>query len=229
MSDEQAEIQESVETIENSDSAPEQSQEKGVKEDGFQKRVNKITAEKYAEKRRADELEKQLNDLKSKLPNDGGTPKLEDFDYDDGEYQQALIDAKVEAAVKAQEDRRRAEESKRNAETIQEGFNTRIVAFGKDDFAEVADSIPDLPPGVADALIQAENGPELIYHLGTHLDLADKIANMPPGQAMMELGRISANISKPEPEISSAPDPIKPLATGGSLPAERGPAGATYS
>ena len=61
----------------NSESAPEQ--EPVEKQAGFQKRINKVTADKYAEKRRADELQRQLNELNSKpVVEAAKKPTLED-------------------------------------------------------------------------------------------------------------------------------------------------------
>ena len=89
--------------------------------------------------------------------------------------------------------------------------------------------MPELPAGVADALIQSENGPELIYHLGTHLDQADKLANMSPTQAIMELGKISATMNAaPQKKTSAAPEPIQTLNSGGASSEERGTKGASF-
>jgi hypothetical protein len=63
----------------------------------------------------------------------------------------------------------------------------------------------------------------MIYHLGTHLDVAEKIANMTPAAAMMELGRISASMkAQPVVKTSAAPEPIAPLKSGSSLTADVG-------
>ena len=56
--------------------------------DGFQKRINKVTADKYAEKNRADALEAELKKLREErgtgiLDTKTGTPTLEQFDYDE--------------------------------------------------------------------------------------------------------------------------------------------------
>ena len=214
-----------VETVE---SAP--TEDNAPKEDGFQKRINKVTADKYAEKRRADELERQLNELRSKKETvTHDAPKPDDFDFDDDKYQQALIDHKVNLAIQSREEAKAQEQAKAKALEAQSTFNERIESLGKPDFAEVANQVPLLPQGVADALMQSESGPELIYHLGTHLDMADRIANMSPQTAMMELGKLSATLnSKPAVKLSNAPAPIEPLTSGGSIPKERGPDGATF-
>ena len=213
------------------ESAPEDTEaQPEAKEDGFQKRINKVTADKYTEKRRADKLEQELEELRAKTPvMPGAAPKIEDFDYDEAKYTQALINHQVSEALSNQVATQKEDATKASAQQAQVAFNESIVKLGKADFDEVANAVPQLPIGVADALVQSENGAELIYHLGTHLDLADKLANMSPSQAIMELGRISTNMSaQPEIKPSAAPDPIEPLNSGGSLSKERGPSGATF-
>jgi hypothetical protein len=150
-------------------------------------------------------------------------PTLEDHDFDDAAFNAATIKYQVAEAVKSQAEAAQQTAAKASAEQSQAAFNERIAALNKPDFADVANAIPELPNGVADALVQSENGAELVYHLGTHLDMADKLATMTPQQAMMELGRISANMSaQPNIKLSAAPDPIEPISSGGSLSKDLG-------
>jgi hypothetical protein len=213
-----------AEPVEPTESAPEKVEE-APKEDGFQKRINKVTADKYAEKRRADELQRKLDEALAKPVNadQGKMPTLEDHDFDDAAFNAATIKYQVAEAVKSQAEAAQQTAAKASAEQSQAAFNERIAALNKSDFADVANAIPELPNGVADALVQSENGAELVYHLGTHLDMADKLATMSPQQAMMELGRISANMSaQPNIKLSAAPDPIEPISSGGSLSKDLG-------
>lgn len=214
--------------VEQTDSAP--VAEEAPKEDGFQKRINKVTADKYTEKRRADAAEDELAKLRAATPATvSKAPTLEEFDHDEEAFNLASIKHQVAEAVKSERQALQAEAQQGTAAEAQRTFNERIVAMNKPDFADVANAVPQLPAGVADALVQSENGAELIYHLGTHLDMADKLANMSPTQAMMELGRISANMSaKPDVKTSAAPDPIEPISSGGSISSERGPKGAKF-
>ena len=173
-----------------------------------QNRFNKITAEKYAEKQRADELQRKLDERQAQPETASGAPKLEDFDYDEALYSAASIKHQVAEAVKAERTALQTEANQATAAEAQRAFNDRITAG----------AVPNLPNGVADALVQSENGAELIYHLGTHLDQADKLANMSPSQAIMELGKISANLTaKPNIKLSAAPEPIAPISSGGAL------------
>ena len=105
----------------------------------------------------------------------------------------------------------------------QESFNERVTALDKEDYADKANAIPDLPDGVAAAIMSLDNGPEMVYHLGEHLDKADALASMTPMAAMMELGKISSQMSaKPEIKTSAAPDPIEPVKAGSALNSEVG-------
>lgn len=198
--------------------------------DGFQKRINKVTADKYAEKRRADALQAKLDEL-SKTPSNeqAKAPVLDDFDFDDAAFNQANIQYQVQQELSKQTALQRQSDSDDKLRQASHDFNQKVSKFGKEDFFEKADSIPDLPPGVADALMQSDIGPELIYHLADHLDQADALSGMTPAAAIMELGRMHSTMTANKNiEPSAAPDPIQPLSSGGAISAERGPDGATY-
>lgn len=193
-----------------------------AKEDGFQKRINKVTADKYAEKRRADELERKLKELEGNKPPEAA-PTLEGHDFDEEAYRAALIQYEVKQAVNGQAKSQKEAAQQVEREQSLAKFNDSVAALGKEDFSEVASAVPLLPEGVADALMQSDGGAEVIYHLGTHLDVADRIANMSPATAMLELGKISASMaSQPKIETSAAPEPIAPLKSGSSLPDDVG-------
>jgi len=212
--------------VEPAETAPEQT----PAEIAIQKRINRAVAKQNAEKRRADEAERKLSEFQSTKTAPDAAPKIEDFDHDEVKYQDALIDYRVSKAVNSHSETQAEEQRKLSAQADQETFNGRISAFDKPDFAEAAQAVPDLPNGVAAALVQAENGPEIIYHLGKNLDIADKLAGMTPNMAMMEIGRISATMNtKPPVKLTSAPEPIEPVSSGGSLSTKRGPKGAIYA
>ena len=198
-----------------------------------QERINKITADKHEERRqreahskRADDLQKRLDELEAKKPT-LTEPTLEQHDYDDEAFNKATVNYQVQEQVKAEiaNQKTRASELDRQAKSQQslDTFNERATALGKEDFAEKASAVPNLPDGVADAIMGLENGAEMVYHLGTHLDLADSLACMSPLAAMMELGRISSSMSaKPEIKTSAAPDPIETLNSGSALSSDVG-------
>jgi len=197
--------------------------------DGFQARINKVTAAKYEQQRRADALQAKLDALETPKETPKA-PTLEALDYDEEAYNKANIQYQVQQELARQTEVAQQGKAEAKQAQAQAEFSERVTALGKDDFSEKANSIPVLPPGVADALMQSDKGPELIYHLGQHLDQADALANMTAPQAMMELGRMSLTINeKPKHKTSAAPDPIEPLSSGGVIAQSRGPVGATYT
>lgn len=202
------------------DSAPVEEVEKDLVEptetDGVQKRFNKLTKKAYDQERRGDRLQAELDKLNKKP--DLVEPTLEQHDFDDDAFNKANVEYKVE-----QELNRRANESKQaqqqqDQQQLQSDFNERVNKFDKADYADKAGAIPELPAGVADALMQSENGVELIYHIGSHLDIADSLAGMTSAAAIMELGKLSVQMAtKPEIKTSAAPDPISPIKGGSAI------------
>jgi len=198
------------------------------KSNGVQERINKITADKHEERRqreasdkRADELQAKLDSIEANKPK-LSEPNLEEHNYDEDAFNKATVAFQVQEQVKAELTTQKAqqEQTDQQAEAQAElsKFNERAEALGKDDFAVKAKAIPELPEGVASAIMSLENGAEMVYHLGSNLDKADALSSMTPMAAMMELGRISASMSvKPEIKTSAAPDPIEPVTAGSAL------------
>jgi hypothetical protein len=195
------------------------------KEDGFQKRIDKVTTDMYAERRKAEGLQKKLDKLEKENAADAlKKPSLGDpeIDYDEDALDKANRDYEIKMGVQEvltqQSADAKAEQQRQDGEKATASFNERIKTFGKTDFDEKANSIPNLPLGVADALMQSEDGAEMIYHLGSNLDKAEALASMTPAMAIMELGKLSAKLStKPSIKTSAAPDPIEPLGSGGTV------------
>jgi len=189
-----------------------------------QSRINKITAEKYAEKRRADDLAKEIETLKNvQTPTQPttGEPKLEDFDYDDAAYTSALIDHKVNQKASEIQQQQQQAQSQAQARQTSDDFNTKVAEFEQKatDYQQVVANIPQLPNETLNAVMQSDKGPELAYYLGKHLDVADEIATASPMVAAMKLGQISAQLSATVTtnKTSAAPDPIEPIESGSSL------------
>jgi len=205
--------------------------EKPTEEGGVQKRINKITADKHeeirkreAETKRADDLQAKLDKIEANKPT-LEQPTLEQHDYDEEAFNKATVNFQVQEQVKAELATQNAKQNQINlqaeSDKVQATFNERVEALGKEDYVDKANAVPVLPDGVAAAIMSLDNGPEMVYHLGEHLDKADALANMSPMAAMMELGKISAEMSvKPEIKTSAAPDPIEPVSAGSALPSD---------
>jgi hypothetical protein len=187
--------------------------------DGTQKRFNKLTAEKY-------ELKRQLDEYKAKeaAPVEPvKAPTLEAHDYDEEAYNKSNVEYLVQQEMGKQKQAQQQVNRQVESQKVQAAFNEQAAALGKGDFGEKAEAVPQLPVGVADAIMQSENGAEIVYHLGGHLDQADALAGMTTSQALMEIGRMSLSLNKkPEIKLSAAPEPIEPLRAGSAITSDVG-------
>jgi len=219
-------------TVSDNDTGATSTEAEKPKEDGFQKRIDKITADKYAEKRRADELQLRIDGLeKAKATDALKKPKLDDpeIDYDEDAFEKANRDYEIKQGVQDTLAKRQtdleAEQQKTQSEKVNSDFNQKVTLLGKADFDERAKTIPNLPAGVADAIMQSELGAEMVYHLGSpeNAEQAALMASMSPSMAMMELGKLSVKLSaKPVVKSSAAPDPIETLSSGSALTSDIG-------
>ena len=77
--------------------------EANEEQDNVQKRINKLTAQKYEEKRGRQTAEARVAELegaKPALPSEA--PKLEDFDFDETRHNEAVITYQVQKQLNAQ-------------------------------------------------------------------------------------------------------------------------------
>jgi len=211
---------------ENKESAPLEKPIADDANDGFQKRINKVTADKHTERRRADSLQTEVDELKrqqpkkQELPNQ--PPVAEDFDFDDDKLRKAEIDFAIQKNNKELQARHKQENAHLESQKIQSEYDTKRVEFEKKtpDFQEVIKNIPAFPQETFDLIMSADNGPALVYHLGQRLDVADEVASLSPMNAALLLGKISSNLSDATKNIktTSAPEPIQTLEGSGEMP-----------
>ena len=180
-----------------------------------------ITREKNARKaaeREAAELREQMKEALSaiklltaeKAPKETPRPTRESFDTPEA-YDDALMDyAAKQAATKATEEARQAQsqaEVDRANKAILDTYNQRVENFESDhpDFEDVVYSDDlQLSPVMSRAILEAEDGPAIAYHLGQNPEMAERIAGLSPAQAVYEIGKISAKLSspsKPKPTV----------------------------
>jgi hypothetical protein len=215
--------EEPEETAEDSDSSILETTEPEKKPEvskGFQKRINKRTADYYREKNKREELEKKLAALEAQKPgNVANKPKEEDFDYDPAAYQEALIAWNVQQAVIKQQHLNKVNQSKSKADEVLEKYNAKVEKAGIEDFDEVVSELYQgkiLGATAYEAILEQDNGPLIEYHLGKNLDLAAKIGRKTPAQQAAEIGKLSVKLAAPKgKKISNAPEPVKPAKSGG--------------
>lgn len=191
-----------------------------------EKRINKLTAEKYAEKRKAEALEARLKELENGSTNQAATapegkPTLEQFDYDDAAFQEALIDWRFQENFKATQTAAQKAQAEQIANERDARFDQAEVKYATDhpEYIQDINNLPRFQPDTLNVLRTQDNGPELVHYLGKNPEIADQIAKLDPYNAAVKIGVISAKLSangtttnKP----SAAPDPIDSIKTGGS-------------
>ena len=81
---------------------------------------------------------------------------------------------------------------------------------------------PTLPvsQAMADVLMELDNGPEVLYHLGKNPELAAKLAGLNDRKASIELARVSERLTTQVKRESSAPKPIEPVKSTGAANAD---------
>ena len=215
--------------------AEEETQESAPEEvSDVQKRINKLTAEKYAAKREKEELERRLAEVANSqaVPSNVADqkPTLEQYDYDEDKYHEALIDWKVAKQVQASAQISR----QRQQQEGQTKYNATVAGFASKtpDFYDSVGSIPLQNDAAAKAILALDNGPEVAYHLSKNLHIVDSLNGADPNKAVMEIGRLSERLlPSKKKSTTSAPAPVKPIGSGGGVKESwetEAQAGATY-
>jgi hypothetical protein len=210
---------------------------------GVQKRLDELTREKYEERRRAERAEalaernaamlEQMLRQQSQPQGNAGPPDPDEYSAGrfDPQYIEALTDYKARQAAQGfmeqqrQAQERQAQEAKaeQTRATIQRQereFAKRFPDYNETRAFLLADERIASHQGIGAAIMDSDNAPGLLYHLGKNPDLAYRIADMDPVRAARELGRIEEQLSKPAAPkpVSQAPAPVGSMPSGGGSP-----------
>lgn len=220
--------EETGEAVENEDSAtstPEDTSEAPKK--GVAKRIDELVGQRNQEREEKEWFRKQYEQMQQRLdalqqkpepeaPQVSDTPPdINQFESYD-KYLEALADYKAEQKFKEWENRQQEQSKQTEAQQRQNEFNARISQFSTEhpDFEMKTSTVP-WNEGVYEVVSTSEDGPRLLYHLGSNPELAARITSLPPVQAAMELGKIEATLSRPARNQTSAPEPVEPLSGSG--------------
>ena len=203
---------------------------------GVQKRIDKITRQKYEAEARSKMLEERVAAMESRqyAPQqqrqaDDSEPTIDKFDNFDqyvaakAEY---IAKKQIESTLSEREKRQSAEREATERTKTVDSWNKRIAAATAEmpDFEEVLASsdVPMTPP-MQQAIMESDIGPKLAYYLANNPDEAEKIAGMSPIGAIRTLGRIEERLSNSKPAVKStdAPPPIR--ATGSNATVTKDP------
>jgi hypothetical protein len=194
---------------------------------GVQKRIDELTADKHAERKRADELASQnarilaLLEGKQAAPAVQGEPKREQFEsYEDfltarAEFRaEQKAKALIEQSTKTSDEQRRKEASEQAQRTLEQGYADRQRQAAKDisDFNEVMEEADiAVPTQVFNMIMRMPDGPAIAYNMAKNPDLVQQFWSNPAEMHGILLGQLSATLKSQQKAQTKAPDPGKPV------------------
>jgi len=140
---------------------------------------------------RAENLEREVAELKSKIP----VPK-EPIEPVRGNFatDQEFINASIEFKADKQFKAHLAQEQQR---LVEQTAMNRVAAarIAMPDYDQVVRNFPqNLPDHIADYMVSSELLPELSYYLAKNPEVVDKLLKMRPAQQLVDIGRIESKI-----------------------------------
>lgn len=146
---------------------------------------------------------------------------LTEWGVREGERKAETKIATEKAAAEAETTRKANEAARATQEAEQAKLNAdwqarRTAAVEKyPDYAEVAEAEGlKISDPMAAAIVLAENGADIAYHLGQNPEDAARIAAMPnPMMQLVEIGKLSATLSAPPQRRAPRARPIEPIDT----------------
>lgn len=182
-----------------------------------QDRINELTAKRYAEERRASAAEDRARVAEELLAKVGTQPN-----------QQSAPKANEPAPTEQEIERRAQQLASQMAQ--QQVFNdtcNRIADAGAKEFKDWKEALGNLTmvgaigdgttPDFLETAIELKSPQKVLHYLGTNLDEAKRITEMPPKKMALEMARLEAALNAPPqaaplPPVSNAPAPIIPVA-----------------
>lgn len=203
------EVVEAVETAE-AESEEQARDDKGrFKGDGVQKRIDELTRARREAERQAEYWQGVATQTAPEAR--GDKPSRDDYAEQD-DYIEALTEWKAEQAVTRVQREQAAQSANHARQSAWEAREAQTKASIPDYDAVVPVSTVPIKPHVVEALMDADAGPSLAYHLAKNPDVAARLNAMTPTRAAIELGRIETTLTAPAVKVpSNAPTPITPI------------------
>jgi hypothetical protein len=203
------EVVEAVETAE-AESEEQARDDKGrFKGDGVQKRIDELTRARREAERQAEYWQGVATQTAPEAQ--GDKPSRDDY-AEQADYIEALTEWKAEQAVTRVQREQAAQSANHARQSAWEAREAQTKASIPDYDAVVPVSTVPIKPHVVEALMDADAGPSLAYHLAKNPDVAARLNAMTPTRAAIELGRIETTLTAPAVKVpSNAPTPITPI------------------
>src|SRR5439155_22451644 len=151
----------------------------------------------------------------SPTPNENDAPIFKSY-LESGKFKtyeeanEAYTKAVVKHALAQRESEREGKAQESSQREAQKTFQKDVAQFSKthDDFDDVFETVRDRLDAdalfLSDAIVRSENPAELIYHLGSNEEEMDRLVELSPARAIMELGKIAARLNPPKDKEAPA-------------------------
>jgi hypothetical protein len=219
---------EQVEGEVSSESTTEEHDEpKHKRKDSVQKRINELTAEKWAEKREKEQLARELDEIRQQMyrpQQPQQAPTLEQYGYDTEAYQQAVFQyaqAKTQEQAQAYFEKQREQEAQfreqKRFESLMQDHGAREARYIKQvpDYNEAVEYLVSniqFTKDLVEVIGESDKSPEILYYLATNFDEAASIADMPAHRAAAHIARLEAKLANKQPKpVTKAPPPAPTL------------------
>lgn len=176
-----------------------------------------------------DKLARDLEEMRKRYeppkPEEQEPEPVREAFQSDQDYIKALKDWTADDTLRKEEKRKAEQAEKEQAEKRAKDWSNRVEEMkkGTPDYEEVIGKSANIAvaPHVESAILNAEDGPALLYYLAKNTEVVDKLNKMEPVAAIFELGAIKSKLEpkkseekKETKEISKAPAPINPIKAG---------------
>lgn len=189
------------------------------KPDPVQRRIDRLTREKYQLKARLEELERRVSEPAPKAAEPQGAPKLEQFEsFDDYVSAKAewVAEQKFRTLTESQQRAAQEQQAKRQQAEVSQSWQQRVESARTsvpdyDEIIESADVV--LSPAMGQAIVESEQGPMVALYLARHPEEAEKLASLSPTAVARAIGRIEAKLEGEQinKTQSTAPKPPSPV------------------
>jgi hypothetical protein len=218
---------------------PESEKPKDKPKSKYQRTIDKLTARNHAAETKAEQLQRELDELRSKAaPVDktaqaapSGPPKLQDF-LNAGKTADEWADARDAWKQQQEIESAKQESAKERLDAYNRGV---FEALGKyEDFDEVVkESNLEIPGAAQVAIISLkEQGAAVTYYLAKHPDVCAELMELSDDQpsVIMRIGQIAESLNpakerspneKPKPKPPAPLNPVGASSTRSSIPLEQ--------
>ena len=234
------ELNESQEVVVDSDSSTDSGENHDEKSNSFQDRINKVTVDKYAEQRRANELQNELEKLKanqnsaeiaqSSVDIELKSPEMPEDIFDEeamrkyhaetSEYNRKVASSEAKAALEYQQQNQLKKQQEQKQQEVINTYASNALRDGVDieklKVAEKTVMDSGISGELANYLLSEPNGGKIVAFLHDNPETLHDIARMDPISAGIKIqSEIKPVVTSSTSNLSSAPAPHTEVRGGG--------------